>query len=162
MTANSVSGSLDTPQTSQEKHTLKLVINRLTLSLSVGEIQMTAYSVSGSLDTPQTSQEKHTLKLESRGESSQVAQGVNSPGQSSCTVHIRVKVPVTDPKAQRGGTAIALLFLDLGARRGGWSAPCPGRFTPGKDPVPIVQEAGLDVCEKSRPHWDAIPGPSSP
>jgi hypothetical protein len=21
---------------------------------------------------------------------------------------------------------------------GGWSAPCPGRFTPGKDPVPIV------------------------
>jgi len=25
---------------------------------------------------------------------------------------------------------------------GGWSAPCPGRFTPGKDPVPIVQEAG--------------------
>ena len=25
---------------------------------------------------------------------------------------------------------------------GGWSAPCPGRFTPGKDPVHIVQEAG--------------------
>ena len=25
---------------------------------------------------------------------------------------------------------------------GGWSAPRPGRFTPGKDPVPIVQEAG--------------------
>ena len=24
----------------------------------------------------------------------------------------------------------------------GWSAPRPGRFTPGKDPVPIVQEAG--------------------
>jgi hypothetical protein len=24
---------------------------------------------------------------------------------------------------------------------GGWSAPRPGRFTPGKDPVPIVQEA---------------------
>jgi hypothetical protein len=23
-----------------------------------------------------------------------------------------------------------------------WSAPRPGRFTPGKDPVPIVQEAG--------------------
>jgi hypothetical protein len=28
-----------------------------------------------------------------------------------------------------------------GPRRGGWSAPRPGRFTPGKDPVPIVQEA---------------------
>ena len=25
---------------------------------------------------------------------------------------------------------------------GGWSAPRPDRFTPGKDPVPIVQEAG--------------------
>jgi hypothetical protein len=37
---------------------------------------------------------------------------------------------------------IALPFLDLGTRRGGWSAPRPGRFTPGKDPVPIVQEAG--------------------
>ena len=27
-------------------------------------------------------------------------------------------------------------------RWGGRSAPRPGRFTPGKDPVPIVQEAG--------------------
>jgi hypothetical protein len=35
-----------------------------------------------------------------------------------------------------------MLFLDLGARRGGWSGPRPGRFTLGKDPVPIVQEAG--------------------
>ena len=25
---------------------------------------------------------------------------------------------------------------------GGWSRPRPGRFTPGKDSVPIVQEAG--------------------
>jgi hypothetical protein len=25
---------------------------------------------------------------------------------------------------------------------GRWSAPRPSRFTPGKDPVPIVQEAG--------------------
>jgi hypothetical protein len=25
---------------------------------------------------------------------------------------------------------------------GGWSAPRPGRFTPEKEPVPIVQEAG--------------------
>ena len=38
---------------------------------------------------------------------------------------------------------IALPFHD--PRRldgGGWSAPRTGRFTPGKDPVPIVQEAG--------------------
>ena len=26
-------------------------------------------------------------------------------------------------------------------RWGGWSAPRPGRFIPGKDPVPIIQEA---------------------
>jgi hypothetical protein len=26
--------------------------------------------------------------------------------------------------------------------RDGWSTPRPGRFTPGKDPVPILQEAG--------------------
>ena len=45
-------------------------------------------------------------------------------------------------KAQRVSRGIALLFLDLGARWGGWSTPRPGRFTPGKDPVPIVQEAG--------------------
>ena len=25
---------------------------------------------------------------------------------------------------------------------GGWSTPHPGRFTPGQDPVPIVQYAG--------------------
>ena len=38
---------------------------------------------------------------------------------------------------------IALPFHDLGVYMGGgWSAPRPARFTPGKDPVPIVQEAG--------------------
>jgi hypothetical protein len=37
---------------------------------------------------------------------------------------------------------IALLILYLGARRGGWSAPHPSHFTPGKDLVPIVQEVG--------------------
>ena len=45
--------------------------------------------------------------------------------------------------AQRVGRAIALLFHDRGTRRG-WvvsSTPRP-HFTPGKDPVPILQEAG--------------------
>jgi hypothetical protein len=51
-----------------------------------------------------------------------------------------LRYPVIDPKSQRGGRGIALLFLDLGARRGWWSAPRPSCFTPGKDPVPIVQE----------------------
>jgi hypothetical protein len=37
---------------------------------------------------------------------------------------------------------------------GGWSATRPGRFTPGQDPIPIVQEAGwapgpVWVCEKN-------------
>jgi hypothetical protein len=39
---------------------------------------------------------------------------------------------------QRYGST--LFFLD--ARWGGWSTSRPGRFNPGKDPVPIVQEAG--------------------
>ena len=44
---------------------------------------------------------------------------------------------------------------------GGWSTPHPSCFTPAKDLVPIVQEAGLDGCGKSRPHWDSIPRPFS-
>ena len=44
-----------------------------------------------------------------------------------------------------------------------WSAARPGRtLPPGKDPVPILQEAGWDpepvwTGEKSRPHRDSIP-----
>jgi hypothetical protein len=37
-------------------------------------------------------------------------------------------------KGPEGSRGIALLILNLGARR--------GRFSPGKDPLPIVQEAG--------------------
>jgi len=45
--------------------------------------------------------------------------------------------------AQRVGRGIALLFHDRGTRRGCVvsSTPWP-HFTPGKDPVPILQEAG--------------------
>ena len=57
---------------------------------------------------------------------------------------IRQSVFVTSPGvAQRVGRGIALLFHDRGTRRG-WvvsSTPRP-YFTPGKDPVAIVQEAG--------------------
>jgi hypothetical protein len=54
----------------------------------------------------------------------------------------------------RGGRGIALPILNLGIRGGGWSAPRPDRFTPGKDPVPIAQEAGCApepvwTCEKN-------------
>jgi hypothetical protein len=56
-----------------------------------------------------------------------------------------------DPEGDRG---IALLFLHLGARTGWVVSTNPGRFTPGKDPVPIVQEAGwapgpVWTCEKN-------------
>jgi len=46
--------------------------------------------------------------------------------------------------AQRFGRGIALLFHDHGTRRCEWSAACPAppHFTPKKDPVPILQEAG--------------------
>ena len=65
--------------------------------------------------------------------------------------------------AQRVGRGIALLFHDRGTRRG-WvvsSTPRP-HFTPGKDPVPILQEAGwapgpVWTVGKSRPHRDSIP-----
>jgi hypothetical protein len=50
-----------------------------------------------------------------------------------CTGHI----------AHRGSRGIALPFLDYGTRRGrGVSVTPRPLFTPGKDPVPIVQEAG--------------------
>ena len=66
--------------------------------------------------------------------------------------------------AQRVGRGIALLFHDRGTRRG-WvvsSTPWP-HFTTGKDPVPILQEAGwapgpVWTGGKSRPHPDSIPG----
>ena len=44
----------------------------------------------------------------------------------------------------------------------------PAAFTPGKDPVPIVQEAGWAPgpvwigAENLAPHRDSIPGPSNP
>ena len=65
--------------------------------------------------------------------------------------------------AQRLGRGIALLFRDRGTRRG-WvvsSTPRP-HFTPGKDPVPILQETGwvpgpVWTGGKSCSHWDSIP-----
>ena len=36
----------------------------------------------------------------------------------------------------------SILSLTLALDGGGWSTPCPGCFTPGKDPEPIVMKAG--------------------
>jgi len=65
--------------------------------------------------------------------------------------------------AQRVGRGIALLFHDRGTVRG-WvvsSTPRP-HFTPGKDPVPILQKAGwasgpVWTGGKSRPYRDSVP-----
>jgi hypothetical protein len=56
------------------------------------------------------------------------------------------------------------LFLDLGSRRGEWSALRPGRIIPGTH----LQEAGWAPgpawigAENLAPHRDSIPGHSSP
>jgi hypothetical protein len=56
---------------------------------------------------------------------------------------VKVKVPLTDLKAQKGRVEVQLYSSLTSTREGsGWSARRPGRFTIGKDPVPIVQEAG--------------------
>ena len=64
----------------------------------------------------------------------------------------------------RVSRGIALLFSrNFGTRRGVGGQPhAPAAFTPGKGPVPIVQEAGwapgpVQTGGKSRPHRDSIP-----
>jgi len=65
--------------------------------------------------------------------------------------------------AQRVGRGIALLFHDRSTRRGLVVSNTPQpHFTPGKDPVPILQEAGsapgpVWTDGKFRPHRDSIP-----
>jgi hypothetical protein len=68
----------------------------------------------------------------------------------------KVKVPLTDPKAQRGGWGITLLFLDLGTRRG-WVVsttllPLYPQETQGTHCIGgwLGPRIGLDGCEKSR------------
>jgi hypothetical protein len=46
------------------------------------------------------------------------------------------------PEGPEGRRGIALLFPDVGARRGWVVSTTPRPLYPGKDPVPIVQEAG--------------------
>jgi len=65
--------------------------------------------------------------------------------------------------AQRVGRGIALLFHDRGTRRG-WvvSSTLRPHFTPEKESVPFLQEAGwapgpVWTGGKSRPHRDSIP-----
>jgi hypothetical protein len=65
-------------------------------------------------------------------------------------------------------TRKALLILDVGARRAGWSSPRNSHIYPRERPgthftgVWVGPRAGMDLCEKYRPHPDLIPGPSIP
>jgi hypothetical protein len=71
---------------------------------------------------------------------------------------------ITGHQGPRGG---ALLILNLGVRRGvGGQHHTASRFTPGKDPVPIVQEAGwapgpVWTCAKNLAPT-GIPSPDRP
>ena len=73
----------------------------------------------------------------------------------------------TSRTAHRRSRGIAILFHDHGTRRR-CQPHAPAALYPGKDPVPIVQEAGWAPgpvwtgAENLAPHRDSIPGPSSP
>ena len=86
--------------------------------------------------------------------------------------HTRLNIKVTfilehDTKAQGGVEVYLYSFFNLGTRCGGWSTPRPGRFTPGKDSVLTVQEAGCASepfragAENLDPHRDSTTGPSN-
>ena len=72
-------------------------------------------------------------------------------------------IPYRPGVAQRVGRDIALLFHDRGTRSVSVvSNTLRPHFTPEKDPVPILQEAGwapgpVWTGRKSRPHRDSIP-----
>jgi hypothetical protein len=58
------------------------------------------------------------------------------------TYPIKVKVPPNRPEGPEVLEVYLYSVLTSSLERGGWSAPRPGQFTSGKDPVLIVQEAG--------------------
>ena len=85
---------------------------------------------------------------------------------SSAIQKVKVKVKWSRYRpgvAQRVGRGIALLFHDRGTRRGWVASSTPrAHFTPGIDPVPILQEARwapgpVWTGGKSRPNRDSIP-----
>ena len=82
---------------------------------------------------------------DARSRQCEIYEKKNAPQVSSMHYRVKKKVQVRyrPGVAQRVGRGVALLFHDRGTRRG-WlvsSTPRP-QFTPVKDPVPIVQEAG--------------------
>jgi hypothetical protein len=77
--------------------------------------------------------------------------------------------PITGHQGpKRRSRGIALLIIDLGARRGWVVSTTPRPLYPRERPGThctggwVGPRAGLDVWEKSRLHRDSIPVPSSP
>jgi hypothetical protein len=74
------------------------------------------------------------------------------------TLYIKVNVPCNRPKGPKRGRGIALLFLDLDARRGWVVSVTPRPFYPREKPGShctggwVGPRANLDVCEKSHPY----------
>jgi hypothetical protein len=67
---------------------------------------------------------------------------INKSVKVKCTLLQALRL-CTGRMAHRGSRGIVLLFYDHGTRRGlGGQHHVWPLFTPGKDPVPIVQEAG--------------------
>jgi hypothetical protein len=62
----------------------------------------------------------------------------------------KVKLSHYTPQRHMGGLEVQLYsFTTLALEGGGWSMPCPCCFTPRKNPLPILQQAGW----VSRPVW---------
>jgi hypothetical protein len=55
---------------------------------------------------------------------------------------VKVKVPLPYSKAQRGVDVLLSILLTSALEWGGWSAPRPGRFTPGKTRYPLYGRLG--------------------
>jgi hypothetical protein len=95
----------------------------------------------------------------------------NTRAQKSCGVTNKYKGkghPITGHHGPRGGVEVTLYSFSTSALGGGGcSAPRPGHFTPGKDPVPIYRRLGGPQGRSGRvrkisPPPGIDPGPSSP
>jgi hypothetical protein len=79
---------------------------------------------------------KRKISAPTGNETSEILQPI---ALSFLTHRLLVKGRVQATKAQRGSKRYSpTLSLTSALDVGGWSTPSPGRFTPGKDPVPIV------------------------
>ena len=89
---------------------------------------------------------------------------VRTKGKGEGNVYPRTTHEDPEGEQMYSSTLPSTWALDVG----GWSTPRPGCFTPRKDPVPIVQEAGWAPgpvwtgAQNLAPHRYSIPGPSSP